>query len=489
MPLPSFLSSLPDPALWSGPLFSLTEWAIRLTMLVYVPQRRAPAAARTWLLLVFFLPWVGLLLYALFGRIYYPKSRSVKLARINRGIEQLRERISHELPEGPLPDGVCQTGACLIERVGSFAPMRGNTVTLMDRYDEVVEAMVADIDAATQSVHILMYIYAADATGRAITDAVLRAARRGVRCSVLLDALGARAGLKAYTDALREAGVQVVSVLPMGSLSAVLKGKSARFDLRNHRKIVVLDGRVGYIGSQNIVDAESMPGLPNEELVARVTGPAVSQLQAVFLADRYLETGDKDLGAADFPPLAPDGPSIAQMLPSGPGYGTQNAQMVLVSLVHNAVRRVVITTPYFVPDESFLQALHVACYRGVEVHLVLSQRIDQRFTQAAQEAYFGVLLESGVQIHLYRPAFLHAKHVTIDDMVAMVGSTNMDIRSFALNAESALVIYDRDVVAKMKHIQQRYLAASDTVVREKWAARPLRTRTWQNLCRLADSLL
>ncbi len=303
MPLPSFLSSLPDPALWSGPLFTLTEWAIRLTMLVYVPQRRAPAAARTWLLLVFFLPWLGLLLYALFGRIYYPKSRRLKLARINLGIEQLRARISHELPQGPLPDALCQTGSCLIERVGSFAPMRGNEVALMDRYDEVVATMVADIDAAVRSVHILMYIYADDATGRTITDAVLRAARRGVRCSVLMDALGARDGLKAYTGKLRAAGVQVVPVLPMRSLSAVLKGKSARFDLRNHRKIVVLDGSVGYIGSQNIVDAESMPGLANEELVARVTGPVVSQLQAVFLADRYLETGDKDLGAADFPPL------------------------------------------------------------------------------------------------------------------------------------------------------------------------------------------
>ncbi|MGT2495311.1 phospholipase D-like domain-containing protein [Cupriavidus basilensis] len=144
------------------------------------------------------------------------------------------------------------------------------------------------------------------------------------------------------------------------------------------------------------------------------------------------------------------GPHVAQMLPSGPGYGTQNAQMALISMIHHARSEVVITTPYFVPDEAFLQALQLACYRGVDVHLVLSQRIDQRFTQAAQEAYFGVLLDAGVQIHLYRPAFLHAKHVTIDDEVAMVGSTNMDIRSFALNAEAALVIYDREVVARMR---------------------------------------
>ncbi len=489
-PLAALVRSLPfDLSAWWETIWTLTEWAIRLAMLVYVPQRRAPAAARTWLLLIFFLPWLGLLLYALFGRIYYPKSRRIKLARINQAIEQLHTRLARATNDVPLPDTLCEGAAGLTERLGSFSPMRGNSIALMDRYDDVVAAMVADIDDARESVHLLMYIYADDPTGRTFTDALLRAASRGVRCSVLMDALGARSGLRAYAAELRAADVEVVAVLPMRSLSAVLKGKSARFDLRNHRKIMVVDGRTGYIGSQNIVDAESMPGLPNEELVARVTGPVVSQLQAVFLADRYLETSDRDFGAADFPPLPADGPQVAQMLPSGPGYGTQNAQMVLVSMIHNARSRVVITTPYFVPDESFLQALHVARYRGVEVHLILSQTIDQRFTQAAQEAYFGVLLESGVQIHLYRPAFLHAKHMTIDDTVAMVGSTNMDIRSFALNAEAALVIYDREIVARMVRIQHRCLANSSTVSHHAWRQRPLRTRTWQNLCRLADSLL
>lgn len=489
-PLSAFAGSLPfDLLIWWQTIWTLTEWAIRLTMLVYVPQRRAPAAARTWLLLIFFLPWLGLLLYALFGRIYYPKARRQKLARINQAIEQLHTRLARDAHDPPLPDALCADGAALIERLGSFSPTAGNRVALMDRYDDVVASMVADIDDARTSVHLLMYIYAADKTGRRVTDALVRAAGRGVRCSVLMDALGARSGLRAHAPALRAAGVEVVEVLPMRSLSAVLKGKSARFDLRNHRKILVVDGRIGYIGSQNIVDAESMPGLPNEELVTRVTGPVVAQLQAVFLADRYLETSDRDFGATDFPPLPAAGAHVAQMLPSGPGYGTQNAQMVLVSLIHNARSRVVITTPYFVPDEAFLQALQVACYRGVEVHLVLSRKLDQRFTQAAQEAYFGVLLEAGVHIHLYRPAFLHAKHVTIDDTVAMVGSTNMDIRSFALNAEAALVIYDREIVARMMQIQRRCLADSATVSHEAWRRRPLRTRTWQNLCRLADSLL
>ncbi|WP_235185106.1 cardiolipin synthase [Cupriavidus sp. SK-3] len=478
-----------DLSWWWPSVFMLAEWAIRLAMLVYVPQRRAPAAARTWLLLIFFLPWLGLLLYALFGRIYYPKSRRIKLARINLGIASVRDRVARFAPLQPLPATVAAGAAGLIERLGSHSPMRGNAVALLDGYDATVAAMIADIDGARHHVHLLVYIYAADATGRAFTDALLRANARGVRCSLLVDALGARAGWRAFADTLREAGVEVVQALPMGSLMAVLKGKSARFDLRNHRKILVVDGSIGYIGSQNVIDAESMPGLPNEELVARVTGPVVSELQAVFLADRYLETGDSNFGIDSFPPMQEQGPHVAQMLPSGPGYGTQNAQMALISMIHHARSEVVITTPYFVPDEAFLQALQLACYRGVDVHLVLSQRIDQRFTQAAQEAYFGVLLDAGVQIHLYRPVFLHAKHVTIDDEVAMVGSTNMDIRSFALNAEAALVIYDREVVARMREIQRRYLASSEPVVRAVWQQRPLHTRTWQNLCRLADSLL
>ncbi|MGO4331687.1 cardiolipin synthase [Cupriavidus sp. 2TAF22] len=491
-----WLSALPGGIaadLWWWPsLFTLAEWLIRLTMLVYVPQRRAPAAARTWLLLIFFLPWLGLLLYALFGRIYYPKSRRLKLLRINRGIERVRGPLERFAPVQPLPAGVAADAAALIERLGSYWPMQGNAVELMDDYDAVVARMIADIDGAARQVHLLVYIYAADATARAMTDALLRASARGVRCRLLLDALGARAGWRAFSDELRQGGVEVIQALPMRSLSAVLKGKSARFDLRNHRKILVVDGSVGYIGSQNVIDAESMPGLPNEELVARVTGPVAGQLQALFLADRYLETGETPDGGfapENFPALRAEGTHTAQMLPSGPGYGTQNAQMALVSMVHRARERIVITTPYFVPDEAFLQALQLACYRGVAVHLVLSQRIDQRFTQAAQEAYFGVLLDAGVLIHLYKPAFLHAKHVTIDDEVAMVGSTNMDIRSFALNAEAALVIYDRAVVARMREIQERYFANSAQVVREVWQRRPLRRRTWQNLCRLADSLL
>lgn len=484
--LPSFLDH------WTF-YWVATEWCIRLVMLVYIPQKRSAAASRTWLLLVFFLPMVGLLLYAIFGRIYYPAARRERLESFNQGMGQLQSRLpaTQNAPVETLDD-VQQEIATLAGRLGSFSPSAGNSLQLLDNYDQSLEQMVADIQAANQHVHLLMYIYADDDIGRRMTQALLAAAGRGVRCCVMLDAVGAHEGLRVFRQPMEAAGIEVVEVLPIGSLRSVIRGKNARFDLRNHRKIMVIDGLIGYIGSQNIVDknANHKLNLPNEELVVRVTGPIVNSLQGVFLSDRFVETNQPIAHQVDFIDSGPAGqPTVAQVLPSGPGYGTENAQMMLVSLIYRAQRRIVITTPYFVPDESFLQALQAAAYRGVDVHLVLSLRLNQRFTQAAQESFYGTMLNSGVHIHLYEPAFLHAKHVTVDDDVAVIGSTNMDIRSFALNAEVALIVYDQDFVAKVQAIQARYFQHSQQVDHQAWQQRPLLRRVWQNVAKLADSLL
>lgn len=470
--------------------WAASEWVIRLAMLVYVPQRRAPAAARTWLLLIFFLPWLGLLLYGIFGRVYYPSHRRKKLAQINQAIVDFRAASGGPSTKPCFDDPLSDSTARLVETLGFFSTRGGNAIELFDDYEETLASIIRDIEAAKRRVDLLMYIYAADEVGRRMTEALLRAASRGVKCRVLLDGIGAKGGLQEFRGPLLAAGVEVIELLPPSSLLLVLAGKRARLDLRNHRKIIVIDGRVGYIGSQNIIDAMATTGtLPNEELVARVSGPAVTQLQAVILADLYLETGRSEYEIDSLVAAARPGDVTAQMLPSGPAYGTPNAHMVMVTLIHQARERVVITTPYFVPDESFLEALQTACYRGVEVHLILSRTLDQGFTQAAQEAYYETLLQAGVRIHLYRPAFLHAKHVTIDDTIAMVGSANMDIRSFILNAEAALMLYDRGVVAQIAEVQARYMANADEVDLARWKERPLLRRSWQNLCRLADSLL
>ena len=210
--------------------------------------------------------------------------------------------------------------------------------------------------------------------------------------------------------------------------------RRARFDMRNHRKIAVLDGKIGYVGSQNLVDRAFKPGIVNRELVARVRGPLVAQLQAVLLADRYYETEERIGELGHFPPFEEAGSVFAQCLPSGPGYSQENNQRLIVSLIHAANERVVLTTPYFIPDEPLYQAMQTAATRGVEVHLVVSRDLDQLLVGYAQRSFYDQLLAAGVQIHIYYEYFLHAKHLSVDGDIALVGSSNFDIRSFALNA-------------------------------------------------------
>ncbi|HSI34889.1 MAG TPA: phospholipase D-like domain-containing protein, partial [Tepidisphaeraceae bacterium] len=282
------------------------------------------------------------------------------------------------------------------------------------------------------------------------------------------------------------AGAEVVRVLPVSLWRRV---SSARVDLRNHRKLAVIDGVVGYTGSQNVIDPAFKKPLVYEEVVVRAAGPVVAQLQAVFLADHFVETAHGIRDAGMFPVTPAAGASPAQLLPSGPGYPHQNLQRMIVSLLHAARHRVVITTPYFIPDEPVLQAVQTAVLRGVEVHLVVSKQIDQFLVGLAQRSYYEDLLEAGVRIHSYTRRFLHAKHVSVDDDVALIGSSNMDIRSFVLNAEVMLVVYDRAVVARLRKIQERYFADSEEITAEAWRARPGWHKVLQNVARLADSLL
>jgi cardiolipin synthase A/B len=459
------------------------EWAIRLVMLVYVPVRRTPNAARAWLLLVFLEPLVGLVLYLVFGRTYLARQR---VERQGEWIALLRAaRESAPLPPAeppalsprfaPLPG--------LAERLGDFVARGGNAVQLLDDYEASVAELVAAIDAARDHVHLLFYIFEPDRTGRAVADALQRAAARGVRCRVIMDASGSRPGLRVLAPALRSAGVEVIAALP--------RSRGTRFDLRNHRKIAVIDATVGFVGSQNLVDAYGYKGrgLTNEELVARVRGPAVAQLQAIFLADRSMETGEMLLEPRLFAAEAAAGDVVAQALPSGPSYSMQNGQRFMVALMYAAQRELVLTTPYFVPDEPFLQALQSAALRGVEVHLVVPEAVDQRLVRLAQESFYEALLAAGVHIHLYRTRFLHAKHLCVDGEVALIGTSNFDLRSFGLNEEVSLLVYDREVAGFLRRIIGRYLDSSSPVVAEEWARRPFRRKFAQNLARLVDSLL
>jgi cardiolipin synthase len=375
--------------------------------------------------------------------------------------------------------------ARLIQNLGHFPALNGNEVELLSHYAGTLDRIAADIDMATSHVHLLFYIFAYDTSGKKIIAALARAVERGVTCRVLIDALGSHVWAVQVMKALAAAGVTAHLVLPI----RLLRRRSTRADLRNHRKIAVIDGKVGYIGSQNIVDADFNPRVTNQELVVRVCGPVVLELEAVFVADWFLET-DQVLKNPDlFPEPIRSGHVVAQVLPSGPDYPEAGVERVIEALVHGARERIVITTPYFVPSEALLHALETAVLRGVEVHVILSKPVDQTLVHLAQRSYYTELLDAGIKIHLYRDKLLHAKHLSIDHNVSLIGSSNMDMRSFTLNSEISLILFDRELAGRLQAEQARYFAGSDLLLAKQWKTRPLARKVIENIARLLTPLL
>lgn len=465
-------------------LYLISEWTIRLIMLVYVPQKRNPAAARSWLLLIFIFPFGGLLLYGLFGRAYMSKRRLAAQQKISEFIRTKGKEFLEPYTIGPDLTPPFQHIVTLAKNLGDFGILGGNQVEILANYEGSVNRLIADIASAKDHVHLLYYIFADDQTGNRVADALAEAVKRGVTCRVLIDSLGSKKSRK-LVPRMRTAGIEVTLLLPV----RWFRRRGTRADLRNHRKIAVIDGQIGYVGSQNLVNADFKAGITYEELVARVTGPVVLQLQAMFLGDRFADADQR----IDWPKLFPKehtpGSSPAQALPSGPSYPFANNQQLITSLIHAAQKRVVITTPYFIPDDAILQAMQAAVLRGVEVHLVVSQKADQLLVGLAQRSYYEGLLEAKVHIHLYQHKFLHAKHLTIDDAIVLIGSSNMDMRSFQLNAEISLLVFDPQVAAAVHAVQERNFAQAELLTLEKWRQRPALARISQNLARMVDSVL
>jgi cardiolipin synthase len=467
-------------------LYLVAEWIVRLTMLFWVPTRRSPEAAKGWLLLIFFQPVVGLVLYWLIGRPYLPAWRQERLKQLMPELQAISDRLRrHPNIFHPQVSSELAPAVRLAQNLGHMPILGGNSADLLPSYQGSIDRLVADIDAAQHHVHLLYYIFALDDTTRPVCDALDRAVQRGVTCRVLVDALGSRRLLKALLPRLTAAGVQVHQMLPTG----LLRRRAGRTDMRNHRKIAVIDGRIGFTGSQNLINADFKAGITYEEMVVRVTGPVVTELQFVFVSDWYLETGEVLDSPRMFPEPELTGEVSAQALPSGPSFAPQANQRLVVALIHGARERVVLTTPYFIPDAPLLQALQVAVLRGAQVHVIVSETEDQFLVGQAQKSYYEELLEAGVRVHLFQREFLHAKHLTIDDQVALIGSSNMDIRSFVLNAEISLLLYDQEVTCKLRQEQDRYFGQSRGLDLDLWRQRGFWRRFSQNLCRLLSPLL
>lgn len=476
-----------------GALLLTAHIVIGFVATILISTRRTPSAAIAWVLAIIFIPFLGALWFLLVGAGRLPKARRDKQSEVNTLIRSRTpglDEVSHR-EEWP---GWLGTAVTMNVELGALPMVGGNRATLIDSYDGSFAAMVADIDTATRYVHVEFYILVLDDSTRPFFTALERARARGVEVRVLSDHVSGFMfpNRRETQDFLARIGARWYAMLPLRPL----RGQWQRPDLRNHRKLLVVDGRVGFTGSQNLIDSSYLKpkniarGLHWHEVMVRVAGPAVRELDAVFITDWYSESGE--LLPFDATPVLVGTADVdldAQVLASGPSFENDNNLKLFVYLLHSAQRRISITSPYFVPDESTLLAIISAAARGVAVELFVSEIGDQYFVYHAQRSYYDALLDAGVAIYLYRaPTVLHSKHFSIDDDVAVIGSSNMDIRSFSLNMEVSLLVQGRDFVRAMRAIEDSYRANSTRLDPAVWRARPLAGKINDALARLTSSL-
>jgi cardiolipin synthase len=463
-----------------GQAFYLVEWAVRIAALAVLPWRRSPAAVRSWLLLIFFLPIPGIALFFLIGRPRFPKWRRERFDELRPFVAETTCRLTAEAP--PLLGKTEWEIADLTARLGRLPAVGGNQIELIDDYNTVIDRLVADIDAARVHVRILAYIFADDDVGARVIDALARAVERGVKAHVILDPVGSHHWVRGTIRRLAEAKVETRAALPF----RLLRGRTRR-DMRNHRKLFLIDGRIGYAGSQNIVARDFRPGVVNRELVARTTGPIVAELESVFIGDWFLETEEMLDTTPEIP--APTGAAIAQLLPSGADFALHGFETLLVWQIHEARQRAIIVTPYLIPDVDLLAAMRTAVVRGVEIDLVVSKVVDQHLVNLAQSSYYRELMQCGVRVFRYRDELLHAKNVSIDGRLGIAGSSNVDIRSFQLNEEVSLLLFDTDSIARLEEIQRGYLVRSEQLDLDRWNRRSRLRRVGEATARLVSPLL
>jgi cardiolipin synthase len=479
-------------------ILGILSYLIGLLALFIIPANRRPGEATAWLLLIFLAPILGAVLFLLLGNPKLSQWRRDQQRTMNEHIKDAAEK-AEQIPalapivDPPLPSRF-EPHVNLIAQLTGMPVMAGNTVELLHDYVGAVDQIVRDIDDAKHFVHLEYFMLADDTIGSRVIDALVRARERGVVCRVLMDHLSNLLLQRPVLKRLRAAEIPVCRMLPLDPFD----NQWNRLDLRNHRKIVVVDGAVAFTGSQNLIEdtyhkrSNIKNGVHYIELVARVTGPVVRELNAVFITDWYSETQEllDERGAPETRVRTSiTGSALCQVLPSGPGFDHDNNLMLFVALLHAAQRRITIVNPYVVPEETLLLALTSAAQRGVEVTLIVSEMGDQFMVYHAQGSYYEELLKAGVKIHRYRaPVILHSKSISIDDDIAVISSSNMDIRSFELNLEVTLVCYDNHVVADLRKLEEEYLRHSRPLELESWQARPLHTKLFDNLARLTSAL-
>ena len=478
----------------TGVVAVLAQIVIAITSLVFVPRNRRPQTALAWLLLIYILPILGFLLFLLLGSRRLPKRRREKQTEINEYILNTTEGMDRVRKDPPWPPWL-EPIVELNRTLGAMPLVGGNTAELYTDYAESIAAMTAAVRSAERIVHVEFYILSLDGATADFFEALEDAVRRGLTVRVLYDHVASVRvpGYRTTKRRLQSMGVDFHAMLPVRPW----RGQWQRPDLRNHRKFLIIDGTTAFTGSQNMVDRgyhrkplRSGDRFAWKELVVRFDGPIAAGIEALFATDWYAETDELLLRESIVrPEVDPELGLDAQVVPSGPAFEGENNLRLFNSLLYAAQEQIQICSPYFVPDESMLYAITTAAQSGLDVQLFVSEIGDQTLVFHAQRSYYEELLRAGVRIWLYRaPTVLHAKHFTIDDQVAVIGSSNMDMRSFSLNLEVSVMVRGASIIRRLREVEQSYRDNSTELTLERWMNRPAHMRAFDDLARVTATV-
>ena len=452
-------------------------------VVVVITENRNPIKTVAWVLAVLFLPVIGIIWYAVFGQ---DTTRKHVISR--RMYSKLKKRPLDEM-ETPVEQSYPPEYGNLINllRRMDYNPMLGgNKVELFTHAREKFERLFVDIAQARRHIHIEYYVLNDDEIGLKLQEALISKAREGVEVRIIYDSFGSRKTGKPYFEAFRMEGIEVEPFLKL-----TLPSLTSRINYRTHRKIIVIDGEIGYLGGMNIAD-RYLKGLEWgawRDTHARIEGKGVQGLQSVFLIDWFFVSQTLITSRNYFPLLDNCGNTLMQIVNSGPLNEENELSHGIMQAIYGAERSIFIETPYFFPPESMTDALQAAAIRGVDVRLMLSRRSDVPLVQLASQSFIAHMLQAGVKVYLYREGFLHSKLMVFDGSLTLIGSANFDTRSFDQNFEIEAFIYDRDVAGQASDIFVEDQHSCDQVSLREWKKRPVTKRFLESLLRLFAPLL
>lgn len=467
---------------------------LHIAVLVRVMLRphREPASRLAWVAVVLALPFVGVLAYVLFGEVNIGRKRVERMRAVERRAPPAAPSAAADLAnlQAEIPDR-CVHLFHVGRSISGLGPVAGNSGRLMPDSNAAIASIVADIDAAREHVHVLFYIWLTDGNGCRVADALKRAAARGVTCRAMVDNLGSRSLIKsAQWESMRSAGVKLAVAL--GISHPLLRAPFRRVDLRNHRKIVVIDNTITYCGSQNCADPEfrvKAKFAPWVDAVMRFEGPIAQQNQRLFAIDWMSATGEDINDLLGRPLRAPRPGFVAQVIGTGPTVRHSAMPELFEALIYAARRELIISTPYYVPNESLQNALCSSAWRGVETTIIFPARNDSWIVGGASRSYYADLLDAGVNIHEYVGGLLHTKSLTLDGEITLIGSANMDRRSFDLNYENNILFHDAATTTAVQERQRQYIARSRPVTRAMVRDWSLPHRLWNNTLAMLGPIL